>query len=62
MNSYGRNKSTYSAGLVSGNISLNETPVSAGQKKLRDSQFTLSSTENNSNLSFSGKINMDYAF
>ncbi|KAI7892183.1 kinase-like domain-containing protein [Mucor mucedo] len=55
MNSYSRNKSTYSAGLVSGNISSSETPVTGGQRKLRDSQFTLSSAENNSNLSFPGR-------
>jgi hypothetical protein len=54
MNSYGRSKNTYSAGLVSGNISYNDTPTNA-QKKLRDSQFTLSSMDNNSNLSFQGK-------
>lgn len=54
MNNYGRSKNIYSAGLVTGNISYQDnTPT---PRKLRDSQFTLSSGgSGDSNFSFSGK-------
>ncbi|GAA5813166.1 hypothetical protein MFLAVUS_006640 [Mucor flavus] len=52
MSNIGKNKSIYSAGLKSGNISHSD--LSSASKKLRDSQFTLTSGDNSSNFSFKG--------
>ncbi|KAI9366533.1 kinase-like domain-containing protein [Pilaira anomala] len=54
MNNTKRNKNLYSASLSAGDISYTSDISSSSQRKLRDSQFSLASVDNNSSFSFQG--------